>query len=84
MSRRDHTIRLGRGLCAALLSLWLTGCAAGAGTPLQSAQAEQVRRLAADCYWRHEGERYHYGGFRVHVACRTWARDVVRVAIADR
>lgn len=84
MSTRDNTIRVGRGLCAAFLSLCLAGCATSAGNTLQSAQAEQVRRLAADCYWRHEGERYHYGGFQVHVACRSWARDVVAVAVADR
>ncbi len=84
MSTSDHTIRVCRSLCAACLSLWLTGCAASPGNPLQSAQAEQVRRLAADCYWRHEGERYHYGGFQVHVACRNWARDIVAVRTADR
>lgn len=87
MSTRDHsirTIRVCRGLCAVILSLWLTGCAASAGNTLLSAQAEQVRRLAADCYAHHDGERYLYGGFRVHAACRSWARDVVGVTFANR
>lgn len=83
MSTRDHTIRASRGPCVVILSLWLTGCAASAGNTLQSAQAEQVRRLAADCYARHEGERYLYGGLRVHAACRGWARDVVGVTFAN-
>lgn len=78
-------------LAPLLLAGWLAGGCAGSGQAFDAAgapeQASQpttpvrqdiVQRLAAQCYWLHEGERRAYGGAPVYVACRDWAERRTR------
>ena len=66
--------------CAvALLAFTLiSGCASTAPpTSLQRMKLNMVSRLAAQCYWEHEGERFVYGPSPVWSACRRWAHETV-------
>lgn len=71
-------------LLGAALLLLAGGCASNVTvSPLTQARNDVIRELTTACYWEREGERYVYGGHRVHAACRQWARDVVAVRMPD-
>jgi hypothetical protein len=80
-----------RSQAAAVLlgSALIAGCASSGGSPgrlavasapptLAELQRDTVRRLAAECYRQHPGERLVYGGQPVNQACRDWAERRVR------
>jgi len=63
---------------ALLLCTFISGCASTAPpTNLQRMKMSMVSRLAAECYWQHEGERFVYGSSPVWSACRRWAHKAV-------
>lgn len=63
---------------ALLLCTFISGCATSSPpTSLQRMKMSMVSRLAADCYWEHEGERFVFGPAPVWSACRRWAQKAV-------
>jgi hypothetical protein len=67
---------------AILMLVALGGCATTKPDhSLQALQNDMVRRLAADCYRQHEGERTIYGSPQVWLSCRTWASRQVQVRL---
>ncbi|MDH3641328.1 MAG: hypothetical protein OES38_04490 [Gammaproteobacteria bacterium] len=63
---------------ALLLFTLISGCASSTPpTSLQRMKMSMVSRLAADCYWEHEGERFVFGSSPVWSACRRWAHKAV-------
>ncbi|MFU8816201.1 MAG: hypothetical protein ACNA7W_12700 [Pseudomonadales bacterium] len=67
-------------IAALLLALTFGGCASTpAGHSLQSMHTKTAQRLAADCFWQHEGERLVFGSSEVFSACQRWAHRQVRV-----
>jgi hypothetical protein len=66
-----------------MLTFAFTGCAATSNHSLQGMQNDTARRMAADCYWRSEGERVVYGAANVYTACRRWADNQVRAQFPE-
>lgn len=58
-----------------------TGLAGSAAPPaaVSALQRDSVRRLTAQCFWHHDGERLVLGSQPVYLACRDWAERRVRV-----
>jgi hypothetical protein len=59
------------------------GCASAPPSSLQQMKLAMVTKLAAQCYWEHDGERYVFGAGPVWLACRTWAKDAVNGHFAN-
>lgn len=78
MQHFDLLPRIVRIIAVTALTVGLiSGCATAPPNSLQQIKLSMTSKLTADCFWKHEGERYVFGAAPVWSACRRWATTAV-------